>query len=193
MVVIHHFHTALNKLQMQGRCCSAAAAGCMVHGRGGWLVEQSSSPSAPCMHATGSLSNCTSMSMRLYGCCLGNRTCVQSSCTPGLTSVKLPKTLSLSLSLSLSFKLELAEPSYRSAASHGLWGVHASLLMERERERLQRVTSAWPRALLWLSGSLLYLCCSTWCHMQHQRLSHPRPSLLLIHDNSFILLFACVY
>lgn len=35
--------------------CSAvaAAAGCMVHGRGGWLVEQSSRPSAPCMHATG--------------------------------------------------------------------------------------------------------------------------------------------
>jgi hypothetical protein len=67
-----------------------------------------------------------------------------------------------------------------------------------EREIAERVTSAWPRALLWLSGSLLYLCCSTWCHMQHQRLSDPPAfsshlSLLLIRDNSFIPLFACVY
>jgi hypothetical protein len=37
--------------------------------------------------------------------------------------VKLPNSL-----LSLSFKLELAEPSYRSAASHGLWGAARSVL-----------------------------------------------------------------
>jgi hypothetical protein len=64
-----------------------------------------------------------------YGCCWGNRTCVQARALPhvsarqlGLTSVKLPNSL-----LSLSFKLELAEPSYRSAASHGLWGAGVQL------------------------------------------------------------------
>ena len=81
--------------------------------------------------------------------------CRTRECTPGLTSVKLPN--SLHLSLSLSFKLELAEPSYRSAASHGLWGAARSVLqcIIFSPSMRERVTSAWPRALLWLSGTSL--------------------------------------
>ena len=183
-----------------------------------WLagrLEQSSSPSAPCMHATGVLSSVTArmeQDMRPTSSCTATR-----ECTPGLASVKLPNSPSLSSlswfpSFSLSFKLELVEPSYRSAASHGLWGavVHASYtlflslpilsllhsntaslsLPERERER-ERFTSAraWPRALFLGCLVLTLFCNSVAPHGVTCTSASPAFSLLttplLIHDNNF--------
>ena len=144
------------------------------------------------MHATGhrgrGLSNCTSMSMRLWvllreqdmrpSSCTATR-----ECTPARAHIREASKLSpLSLSHSnLSLLSRATDLQHRMACGVQL-GQYCSassslslslalslslslhsyvlLLFSPYRERVcvcrdQRVTSAWPRALLWLSGSLL--------------------------------------
>lgn len=108
--------------------------------------------------------------------------------------------LSFSLSLTHTFKLELVQPSYQSAAFHGLCvaGVQYCSVYCHPLSLSLSLSEVWTYYdLFFLRGSqaschCLVFCCFTWCHM-HRCLLYSSISLLFLWltDNSFICLLVC--